>query len=108
MEQALEALRFPALDILQPGLLLGIRRELRPLELGAMLVMPAVNLVLNGNRQQFRAISARKVAQAAVGAARSGRRGVYRYTYPALMALAASKPVRIPPPVNPKAQSGAR
>jgi uncharacterized protein YbjT (DUF2867 family) len=108
MEQALEALRFPALDILQPGLLLGIRHELRPLELGAMLVMPAVNFVLNGNRQQFRAISARKVAQAAVGAARSGRRGVYRYTYPALMALAASKPVRVPPPVNPKAQSGAR
>src|SRR5262245_51135780 len=86
MEQALEALQFPALDILEPGLLLGFRRELRPLELGAMLVMPAVNLVLTGNREQYRAISARKVAQAAVGAARSGRRGMYRYTYPALMA----------------------
>jgi uncharacterized protein YbjT (DUF2867 family) len=107
MEQALEALQFPALDILEPGLLLGFRQELRPLELGAMFVMPAVNLVLTGNREQYRAISARKVAQAAVGAARSNRRGVYRYTYPALVALAASKPVRAAP-VNPKVQSGAR
>jgi uncharacterized protein YbjT (DUF2867 family) len=108
MEQALEALQFPSLDILQPGLLLGFRRELRPLELAAMLVMPLVNPLLGGARQHLRAIPARKVAAAAIGAARSGRRGVYRYTYPALQALAASKPVRTPPPVNPKVQSGAR
>jgi uncharacterized protein YbjT (DUF2867 family) len=108
MEQALEALQFPSLDILQPSLLLGFRRELRPLELGAMLVMPLVNPLLGGTRQHLRAISARKVAAAAVGAARSGRRGVYRYTYSALQALADSKPVRTPPPINPKAQSGAR
>jgi uncharacterized protein YbjT (DUF2867 family) len=107
MEQALEALKFPALDILQPGPLLGWRRDVRPIELAMTVLMPVVNPLLTGTRLPFRGISAHKVALAAVGAARSGRRGVYRYTYPALQALAASRPVRTVP-VNPKAQSGAR
>jgi uncharacterized protein YbjT (DUF2867 family) len=108
MEQALEALNFASLDILQPGPLLGFRRDIRPAELAATLVMPLLNPLLGGTRQPYRGISARKVAAAAVGCVRSGRRGVYRYTYPALQALAASKPVRATAPVNPKAQSGAR
>jgi len=107
MERALESLQFPSLDILQPGPLLGWRHEIRPRELAVTLVMPVINPLLGGAKQAFRGISARKVAAAALGAARSGRRGVYRYTYPALQALAASKPVRTAP-VNPKAQSGAR
>jgi uncharacterized protein YbjT (DUF2867 family) len=108
MEAALESLQFPALDILQPSLLLGWRHEIRPAELAATLFMPLLNPLLAGSKQVYRAISARTVAAAAIGAARSGRRGVYRYTYAALQALAASKPVRPAPPVNPKLQSGAR
>jgi uncharacterized protein YbjT (DUF2867 family) len=108
MEQALEGLQFTSLDILQPSLLLALRRELRPLELAATVVMPLVNPFLGGSRQYLRAISARTVAAAALGAARSGRRGVYRYTYQGLQTLATSKPVRTVTPVNPKAQSGAR
>jgi uncharacterized protein YbjT (DUF2867 family) len=108
MEHALEALQFPALDILQPGPLLGWRRDLRPRELAISLVMPLVNPLIGGANIPFRGISARKVAAAALGAARSGRRGVYRYTYTSLLALAASRPVRANPPSNPKVQSGAR
>jgi uncharacterized protein YbjT (DUF2867 family) len=108
MEAALEVLDFPALDILQPGPLLGWRGELRPGELLASLVMPVLNPLLGGTRMPYRGITARKVALAAIGAARSGRRGVYRYTYAGLQALAASKPVRAAPPINPKAQPGAR
>ncbi len=108
MEQALEALRFPALDIMQPGPLLGFRRELRPRELAVTLLMPLVNPLLTGARLAYRGISAQDVAAAMLGAARSGRRGVYRYTYAALRALADSKPVRTLPPVNPKARSGAK
>jgi uncharacterized protein YbjT (DUF2867 family) len=107
VEQALEKMNFASLDILQPSLILGLRREWRPLELSAMAVMPLLNFALVGAREQYRAISARKVAQAAIGAARSGRRGVYRYTYASLQALALAKPVKVVP-VNPKAQSGAR
>jgi uncharacterized protein YbjT (DUF2867 family) len=107
VERALESLQFPSLDILQPGLLIGWRHELRAGELAATVLMPLLNPLLGGSKQVYRAISARKVAAAALGAARSGRRGVYRYTYAALQALAASKPVRPVTPVNPK-PSGAR
>ena len=94
VEQALVALGFPSLDILQPSALIGWRRELRPLELAAMVFMPLVNPFLTGSREPFRAISARTVAAAMLGAARSGRRGVYRYTYANIQALARSKPTR--------------
>jgi uncharacterized protein YbjT (DUF2867 family) len=108
MEQALEELKFPALDIVQPGPLLGLRRELRPREMAVTLLMPLLNPLLTGTRMAYRGIAARTVAAAMLGAARSGRRGVYRYTYPALRALAEAKPVRAAAPVNPKAQSGAK
>jgi uncharacterized protein YbjT (DUF2867 family) len=104
MEAALEALRFPALDILQPGPLITFRR---PGEIAAAIFAPVVNPFLTGTRVGMRGISPRAVAAAALGAARSGRRGVYRYTYPALQALAAAKPVRTPS-ATPKAQSGAK
>jgi uncharacterized protein YbjT (DUF2867 family) len=95
VEQALERMGFPALDILQPGPLLGWRRkDVRPLELLASALMPLANPFLTGSRMAFRGISARTVAGAAVGAARSGRRGVYRYTWPSLHQLADSKPVK--------------
>lgn len=88
MEEELEALGFPALDILQPGLLLGWRREMRLLELAAMACMPLVNPFLVGRRAAFRGISVRKVAAAMLGATRSGRRGVQRYVNPGIDALA--------------------
>jgi uncharacterized protein YbjT (DUF2867 family) len=108
VEQALEALKFPSLDILQPGLLLGMRKQMRPAELAAMVFMPLVNPFLIGTRMPLRAIPARTVAAAMLGAARSGRRGVYRYTYAGLKALAASRPVGVANAVSPKPQSGAR
>jgi len=95
VEQALEGMGFASLDILQPGPLIGWRGNgLRPLELLATAFAPLVNPFLSGSRIALRGISARTVAAAALGAARSGRRGVYRYTWPALQQLASSKPVR--------------
>jgi len=88
MEQALTGLGFTGLDILQPGLLLGWRREMRPLELVARLLMPLVNPLLVGSRAAYRGIPARTVALAMVGAARIGRRGVCRYSYTRMLTLA--------------------
>jgi uncharacterized protein YbjT (DUF2867 family) len=88
MEEAVAALKFSGLDILQPGFLLGWRREMRPLELAASVLFPVVNPLLVGARTMYRAIPARTVALAMLGAARSGRRGVSRYSYTALLALA--------------------
>lgn len=88
MEQELESVGFAALDILQPGLLIGWRHEMRPLELLGVAVTPLTNLFLVGNRAAYRGISVRTVAAAMVGATRSGRKGVQRYTYTGIQQLA--------------------
>jgi uncharacterized protein YbjT (DUF2867 family) len=90
MEKALEGLRFRALDILQPSLLLGSRRDLRLLELGAQVAMWMVNPLLLGSWSRYRAIPAATVAAAMCGAAASGRRGVYRYTHDGIVSVAGS------------------
>ena len=90
MEKAVEGLRFRALDILQPSLLLGARRDLRVLELSAQVAMRLVNPLLLGRWSRFRAIPAATVAAAMCGAACSGRRGTYRYTYEAIRSVAGS------------------
>lgn len=102
MEVALAGLGFASLDILQPGLLLGWRREMRPLELLARVGMPLVNPLLTGTREAYRGISARTVAEAMVGVVRVGRRGVQRYTYSGIQALARVKPLRVGAPADPK------
>lgn len=90
-ERSLEALGFASLDILQPGPLLGLRREVRGSDLMAFLTVPFLNLASLGTRVPRRGISARTVAAAMLGAARSGRRGVYRYTHSGIRTLARSK-----------------
>ena len=99
MEAALEQLRFASLDILQPGLLMGWRQEMRPLELAARVAMPLLNPFLRGPREAYRGISARTVADAMIGLLRSSRRGVQRYTYAGIQSLARMKANRaIPKP----------
>ena len=94
VEKALMTVGFRALDILQPSLLLGWRGEVRPLELAAIALMPLVNPFLVGKREPYRAISARTVAAAMLGATRSGRQSVQRYTYSGIQALARIKAQR--------------
>jgi uncharacterized protein YbjT (DUF2867 family) len=95
MEEALQGVGLPAVDILQPGLLTGgWRADIRPIELLGRAVMPLVNPFLTGAREQWRGIPAQTVAAALVGAIRSGRRGVQRYTYSGIQSLARLKPVR--------------
>lgn len=90
-ERALEGLGFVSLDILQPGALVGIRRETRPADLVALSRVALLTLTSFGERAAQRGVAARTVANAMLGAARSGRRGVYRYTYPGIAQLARSK-----------------
>ncbi len=88
MEAALATVGFPALDIFQPGMLLGWRRQTRPLELLASAAMPLVNPLLFGTREQYRGIPARTVAAAMAAATRSVRKGLQRYTYSGIQTLA--------------------
>ncbi len=79
LEAALRPLKFNSLDILRPGLLLGLRSEIRPMELAAAALMPLVNPLLRGKHSRWRGISADELAFSMLGAARSQRRGVYVY-----------------------------
>jgi hypothetical protein len=56
-----------------------------------------VNPLLVGKRAAARAVSARTVAAAMVGATRSGRKGVQRHVNPGIHALARLTPPRGPP-----------
>lgn len=108
MEQQAAALGFESLDILQPSLLLGWRGETRPLELAATALMPLLNPFLRGNYLPYRAISARVVGAALLGATRSGRRGVQRYDWQGLQSLARLGAARGRTPAQPKAPVRAR
>jgi uncharacterized protein YbjT (DUF2867 family) len=87
-ERDLEALRLRSLDILQPSLLLGTRHELRILELSAQIAGWTLGPLLMGSWSRYRPVEASVVAAAMCGAARGGRVGVTRHTYPALRRLA--------------------
>ncbi len=87
-EQDLTRLSLRALDILQPSVLLGMRRERRALELGMQLALGAIGPLLRGAAARWRPIQADTVAAAMRGAARSGRLGVTRYTYVDMRRLA--------------------
>jgi len=87
LEAALRELRFTSLEIMQPGLLLGIRAQPRPVELAGAVVMPLINPLLLGKFEHWRAIAARDVAAAMLNAARAQRKGVHVYSGLALRAL---------------------
>jgi uncharacterized protein YbjT (DUF2867 family) len=89
-EAALQAQGWKTLHILQPGLLLGARREWRTLEVAGGVLMRLANPLLRGNSARWRAIEAADVAAAMHGALRSGRAGVHRHTWAALQAFAAA------------------
>jgi hypothetical protein len=108
MEEELEGVGFESLDILQPSMLLAWRAEMRPLELLASAFMPLVAPLLRGKYIHYRPIGARTVAAAMLGATRSGRRGVQRYTYEGIQALARLTAPRTRPLAAAKAPARAR
>ena len=96
MEAALTEVGFPSLDILQPSLLLGPRKQFRTAEFAAALLAPVVNPFLVGAREQYRAIQGEVVARAMLGAARWGAKGVFRHTHAAIRQLSE---IRQPQPI---------
>jgi uncharacterized protein YbjT (DUF2867 family) len=87
-ERDLEALNFRALDLMQPSVLRGARRELRLGETLAGLAAPLVNPLLRGRLAAWRAVTADELARAMLMVARRGLRGVRRYGSPEILRLA--------------------
>jgi uncharacterized protein YbjT (DUF2867 family) len=83
----LTALNFESLDLLLPGPLLGLRRGAGLAQLLSMTTAFALRPLQVGARESRRAVGASEVAAAMVGAARSGRRGIYRYDFSGIQAL---------------------
>lgn len=89
MEAGLEKIGFARLDILRPGLLRGHRSgQLRPLETLGQVFSPIGNLVLHGQRRQYRAIRAADVAAAALQCTQEKARGRFVHDYDSLQRLA--------------------
>lgn len=76
MEAGLRELKFNALDILQPGAVLGERPGGSILETLRLMVAPLVNPLLVGSLEDSRWISGADLAAAMLGAARGQRRGI--------------------------------
>lgn len=89
MEAALRELKFSALDLLQPGPVLGLRPQSGLSELLRMALLPMANPLLHGKFEPARAISGADLAAAMLGASRSQRRGVYAYSGRTLQELVA-------------------
>ena len=95
LERELEGLRFACLDILQPAALFGWPMRSPPAQWLRRAMLPLVNPLLLGERAAQRAVPVRTLAAAMLGASRSGRRGVQRYAYPGICALARLKSPRM-------------
>ena len=87
-EAALEALHFRSLQLMQPSLLLGARRQWRPTEAAARVLMPLLNPLMLGAAERYRAIDAATVAAAMRAVGLTGRPGVHRHAWRALRSLA--------------------
>lgn len=81
LERDLMELKFRAIHILRPGLLLGHREEFRPGERMATRIAPLLNLTLYGPFKRYRSIAAEKVGRAMAGAAKQAGVGTSVYEY---------------------------
>jgi uncharacterized protein YbjT (DUF2867 family) len=88
LERDVLQLKFRAIHILRPGLLLGHRAEFRPGERIATRMAPVLNLTLYGSLKRYRSIAAEKVGQAMVGAAKQEESGTFVYEYDDIVRLA--------------------
>lgn len=89
MEAGLEKIGFTRLDVLRPGLLRGSRPgPVRPLEMLGQVAAPLGNLVLHGERRQYRAIRASDVAAAALQCVLEKAPGRFVHDYDGLQRLA--------------------
>lgn len=87
LESALRELRFPAIDILAPGMVVGVRAQMAAGDWLAQL-RPLLNPLLRGSLAVRRAVTPEILAAAMLGAARQQRGGVHVCSGTSLQELA--------------------
>ncbi len=90
LEAALRELKFGALDLLQPGVVVGERPGSGALDTLRQVFAPLVNLALVGRWQDSRWITGSDLAAAMLGVARGQRRGVNTHAGKRLQQLTAA------------------
>ena len=76
---------FKRLDIIRPGLLLGDRKERRPIELLLQHIAPATDLLMRGKWRRYRSVQATDAAHCLLGLAASNEPGVYIHHFDDIM-----------------------
>ena len=89
IEQAVGALGFARLDIIQPGLILGPRADRRPVEAFLQAMAPLLNPLLIGGLDKYGGISADCVAAAIAALCKVSAPGRFIHHNAAMRALAA-------------------
>ena len=79
LEQALQQLDYPSLQLLRPSLLLGKRSQTRVLEDIGQTLAPLLNRLLVGPLRKYRAIKAQTVADCMVELAKQNKSGINIY-----------------------------
>lgn len=77
----------PQIHIMEPSILLGKRKENRPLEKIAQFVMSPLSKLMSGPLSKYRAIEGADVAKAMIAASKKNEAGVFHYTYNEMMQL---------------------
>jgi uncharacterized protein YbjT (DUF2867 family) len=81
VEEAIAAMPFETLGIIQPSLLTGQRAEKRTGEKIVQVLMPLLNPLLLGSLRKYRSVKAETVAKAMYQISIGTKQGVHRYTY---------------------------
>ena len=79
LENKIKAMGFDSVNIFQPGLLLGNRDEIRPIEFLGQYGSFLLNMVLFGSLKKYRSIEASKVAYAMANS--SNKNGINYFSY---------------------------
>ena len=79
LENEIKAMGFDSVNIFQPGLLLGNRDEIRPLEFLGQYGSFLLNMVLFGSLKKYRSIEASKVAYSMANS--SNKNGINYFSY---------------------------
>ncbi len=91
IEQAIAAVPFESVHIMQPSMLLGIRKEKRTGEVFAKGISKAISFLLVGGLQKYKPIESAIVAEAMIAASKLSVKGVNRYMYAEMMKLISLK-----------------
>jgi uncharacterized protein YbjT (DUF2867 family) len=81
VEDQLARIGFGRTDVLRPGLLVGPRKEARPLERLAQILSPLIDLLLQGKYRRYRSIHVEVLAQAILAIAQQKARGRFAYEH---------------------------